>query len=72
MKQKLNSWATRNRIIPQDWKYLVTAVLEVGPQLQWKTWWREEAMVIDQQSRARGIELSPKQLINKGQYEALI
>ena len=33
VKQMLNSWITWNRIIPQDWKDLVTAVLEAGPQL---------------------------------------
>ena len=38
VKQVLNSWSTCNRIIPQDWRDLVTAVLEPGPQLQWRTW----------------------------------
>ena len=34
VKQMLNSWATRNRIIPQGWKDIVAAVLEAGPQSQ--------------------------------------
>ena len=34
VKQILNNWATQNRIIPQDWKRLITAILETGPQLQ--------------------------------------
>ena len=34
VKQMLNSWATQNRIIPQDWKDLASAILEAGPQLQ--------------------------------------
>lgn len=33
VKQMPNSWFTQNRIIPQDWKDLATAVLEAGPQL---------------------------------------
>ena len=31
VKQMLNSWTTWNRIISQDWRHLVTAVLEAGP-----------------------------------------
>ena len=38
----------QNKIIPQDWKGLVTAILETGHQLQWLTWWREEALNIEQ------------------------
>lgn len=34
VEQMLNSGATRNRIVPQDWKYLATAILEAGSQLQ--------------------------------------
>ena len=30
VRQMLNSWSTRNRSIPQNWKDLVTAVLESG------------------------------------------
>lgn len=37
VKQMLNPWATHNRIISQDQKGLVTAILEASPQLQWKT-----------------------------------
>ena len=48
VKQILNNWATQNRIIPQDWKGLVTAILEAGPQLKWLTWWIEEASNIEQ------------------------
>ena len=48
VKQILNNWATQNRIIPQDWKGLVTAVLEAGWQLQWLTWWMEEASHTEQ------------------------
>lgn len=60
VKQMLNSWATHNRIISQDQKGLVTAILEAGPQLQWKTWWREEARVREQHGRARAMEISMK------------
>lgn len=40
-KQMLNSWTTTNRIMPQDWGDEVTAALKPGPQLKWKTWWKE-------------------------------
>ena len=35
VKQILNSWATQNRVILQDWKDLATAISETGSQLQW-------------------------------------
>lgn len=44
----MHSLFIQNRIIPQDWKGLVTAILEAGPQLKWLTWWIEEASNIEQ------------------------
>lgn len=44
----LNSWATQNRIITQDWKGLSTAMSEAGTQLQWETWWKDEGRTIQQ------------------------
>lgn len=55
VKQMLNSWATRKGIISKGWKDLITAILEAGPLLQWKTHWKEEARAIEQQSRAGGL-----------------
>ena len=43
VRQMLNLWSVCNRIIPEDWTELVKDVLEPGPQLQWSTWFREEA-----------------------------
>ena len=54
VKQMLNSWSTCNRIIPKDWRDVVTAILGSGPQLKWRTWWKDEAKIIEQQSRAKG------------------
>ncbi|KAL6031093.1 hypothetical protein STEG23_029426 [Scotinomys teguina] len=49
VKQMLNSWSTSNRIIPNDWHQLTSAVLEYSQQLQWKSWLREEARNLEQQ-----------------------
>ncbi|KAL6034957.1 hypothetical protein STEG23_012072 [Scotinomys teguina] len=49
VKQMLNSWYTSNRIIPDDWHQLTSAVLEYSQQLQWKSWLREEARNLEQQ-----------------------
>ncbi|KAL6036459.1 hypothetical protein STEG23_034170 [Scotinomys teguina] len=49
IKQMLNSWSTSNRIIPDDWHQLTSAVLEYSQQLQWKSWLREEARNLEQQ-----------------------
>ncbi|KAL6038611.1 hypothetical protein STEG23_000524, partial [Scotinomys teguina] len=49
VKQMLNSWSTSNRIIPDDWHQLTSAVLEYSQQLQWKSCLREEARNLEQQ-----------------------
>ena len=46
------------RIIPKDWIELVKGVLERVPQSQCSMWFREEARIIEQQSKARGREIS--------------
>ena len=33
VKQMLNNWPMQNGIIPKDWKDLITAILEAGPQI---------------------------------------
>ncbi|KAL6094307.1 hypothetical protein STEG23_014256 [Scotinomys teguina] len=63
VKQMLNSWSTSNRIIPDDWHQLTSAVLEYIQQLQWKSWFREEARNLEQQgsiSNLLGIMGIPK------------
>ena len=56
MRQIINNWATQNKIIPQDWTDLMTAIYEAGPQLQWLMWWREESVTREQCNHAIGIQ----------------
>ena len=62
----MNSWATQDIIIPSNWKDLLRGILEAGPQIQCQTWWKEEAMAIEQQNIARGINISQDQLLGEG------
>ena len=64
----LNLWATLNKIIRQYRKNLAIAILEGEPQLQWKTWWKEEPRTIEQSGRARGIEIFQDQLLSEVIY----
>ena len=57
VKEMLNTLTTKNRVIPQDWKGLVSAVLEAGQQLQWLSWWMHKATKIGQQNIAREINI---------------
>ena len=68
VKQLLNSWSSCNQITPKDWLDMASAVLEAGQLMQWKSWWREEAKMIEQRNRARGIEVSQDQLLGEGEY----
>jgi hypothetical protein len=59
----------QNRVIPQDWKGLVSAVLEAGQQLQWLLWWKQEATKI-QHNIARRINIKDW-LLGEGCYADL-
>lgn len=68
VKQILISWAIKNRVIPQDWKDMVRAILEPAENLQWISWWREEVREIARQNRARGRDISTDQLLGEGRF----
>lgn len=57
MRQILYSQPTSNRIIPQDQKNFAIEIFKSNSQLQWKTWWKDEARVIKQWIRARSIKI---------------
>lgn len=67
----LNNWATQHRVIPQDWKGLVSAVLEAGEQLQWLLWWRHKATKLTQCNLARVMNVIKDQLFSEGHYANL-
>ena len=46
VRELVNTWASRNKVTPHDWLQLVSAVLDHGPQLQWKSFWREKAKTL--------------------------
>jgi hypothetical protein len=50
---------------------LSTAILEAGPQLQWQTWWKQKARVLEQGNQTIGINISRNQLLDEGQYAEL-
>lgn len=61
------TWALSNRVTPHDWFQLVSAVLEHGPQLQWKSYWREKAKSLEQQGRVKRFEASQDRILGEGQ-----
>ena len=69
--QVLCNLATQNRVILQDWKDLLAAILEASPQLQCLSWWREEAADTEQGSQTRGVKRVKDQLPGEGQYANL-
>ena len=42
VRELIKKWASRNRVIPHDWLKLLSVILDHGPQLQWKSFWRKE------------------------------
>lgn len=45
--------------------------MEAGPQLQWRTWWKEESTVIEQLNMTGNINISQDQLLGRGQSAEL-
>ena len=50
---------------------MVKGFLESGPQLQWNMWFREEFKIIEQRSKARGMEISQDQILGEGDYATI-
>ena len=68
IKKVLNNWATQNCIIPKDCRELMSDILESDPQLQWLTWQKDEASVMEQQNPDRGINIVKDQLLGENEY----
>ena len=43
-------------------------VLESGPQLLWRCFCKEDAKTLEQQEKAKGLEISLDQILDKGLY----
>ena len=54
--------------MPHDWLQLVSAVLDDGPQLIWKCYFREEANILKRQEIEKGLETSQDQILGEGTY----
>lgn len=65
VRQMLNSWPSG---YSTNWRDLVTAVLKPGPQLQQRTWWKDEARTTGQRSRVTGIKISQNQILGEDNY----
>ena len=51
-----------------NWIQLVSAVLDDGPQLMFKIYFREGAKILEQQGKAKGLETSQDQILGEGTY----
>ena len=45
VRELVKTWALSTKAISDDWLQLISAILENGPQLILKCYWREEAKV---------------------------
>ena len=54
--------------MPQDWAQLISVILESGPQLLLRCFLKEEARILEQQEKAKGLEISLDQILGEGLY----
>ena len=59
------------KLSQKDCTDTVRTVFVPDPQLQWRTLGKEWAKTIENQSRARGMEISEDQLLGEGDYANL-
>ena len=52
----------------QDWTQLILTVQESGPHLIWRCYFKEEAKILEQQEKAKGLEISLDQILGEGLY----
>lgn len=68
VKEMIKTWASNARATPYDFHQLVSAVLDKGPSLMFGIYFREESKHMEQQGRAKGVEVSQDQIIGAGEY----
>ena len=61
-------WSLSTKAILHDWIQLISVDLENGPRLLWKCYWREEAKILEQQGKAKGLEIFEDQILGEGHY----
>ena len=54
--------------MPYDWLQLFSPVLDDGPQMMFKCYFREEAPILEQQGKAKGLETSKDQILGEVTY----
>ena len=64
----VKTWALSSKAMPQYWTQLISAVLESGLQVLWKDFFKEEAKILQQQEKAKGLEISLDQIQGEGLY----
>ena len=67
----IKTWSSSIKAISHDWIQLVLAVLDDGPQLMFKCYFREEAKILEQQVKSKGCQTSQDQILGEGTYADL-
>lgn len=57
-----------NHTIRKDWKDLITAILEAGPQIQGLVWQRVEAVAMESHNKTGSINIVKDQLLGENEY----
>ena len=68
IREKVKTQVSSIKAFSYDWLQLVSAVLDDGPQLLWKYYFRKEAKILEHQGKAKGLETSQDQILGEGTY----
>ena len=71
VKQMLNSWSTCNRIISQDWRDLITAVLEPEMLLHYTNAYNSEKAVYKSENLSK-VDGSPYDFVQKSELYVVL
>lgn len=64
----IRTWASNVRVVLHDFSQLASAFLDDGPSLMFGVYFREESKHMEQQIRAKGVEVSQDQILGVGAY----
>ena len=68
VKEIRKTWSISNKAMAYNWIQLISAVLESRPKLHWKCLFGQAARLLEQQERAKGIEISLDQILGEGHF----
>ena len=68
VREMIKTWPFSIKVMPHDQLQLVSSVLDDGPKLMFKCYFREDAKILEQHGKTKGLETSQDQILGEGTF----